>query len=229
MLALLFASLYLVKEAQTRLSREEVLRSVQGLGEAFKSPTLWKMALILFFTQFAPNAGVAWYTYETETLKIPQDAVGIEGAIGSIGGILGAILFNWKLSHVPPRRLLAMSLCASAAGTLCYLLVRGVSTLYPVAFIVGVLAMVALLSLLSLAGEACPKRAEGFTFAALMGLNNLAVQWGTQIGARIFDGTGKIIWPLILVSAGTTLLALIFLPLLPKTNVTPRADKEEDR
>ncbi len=216
LLTLIVASQILVTEEPTRLSRAQVLASLRGLGSAFKSPTLGKMALILLLVKFAPNAGVAWYTFQTETLKLGQDVIGLGGAIGSIGGILGALLFNRFLAErLSPRRLLAVGLCASATATLLHLLVFGASTLYPVLLIAGICDMTALLALLSLAGEACPKHAEGFTFAALMSLNNLASQLGMMLGSRVFDATGKTLWPLILVSAGTTLLALFLVRLLP--------------
>jgi MFS family permease len=219
LLALIVASQVLVTEEPTRLSREQILASLKGLGSAFKSPTLAKMALILLLVKFAPNAGVAWYTFQTETLKLGQDVIGFGSAIGSVGGILGALLFNRFLAErLSPRRLLAVGLCASAASTLLHLLVSGAATLYPVLLIAGICDMTALLALLSLAGEACPKRAEGFTFAALMSINNLATQGGMMVGSRIFDATHKTLWPLILVSAGTTLLALFLVRLLPRTS-----------
>jgi MFS family permease len=229
LVALFIASLRMVREEETALSRTEVIRSIKALSEVFRSKTLWKMAVILFFVNFAPNTGVAWYTYETETLKIPQSSIGIAGAIESVGMVLGAFFFNWKLSsgNISQRRLLAICLILSAAGTCLYLLISGVVTLFVIAFIGGLLGMIAQIAMLSLAGEACPKRAEGFTFAALMGINNLAGQWGTQVGSRIFDGTGKILWPLILISAGTTLFALVFLPLLPKVTHVAHVNEED--
>jgi MFS family permease len=229
MVALCIASLRLVREEETQLSRTEVIRSVKALGQVFRSPTLWKMAVIIFFVQFAPSTDIPWYTYKTETLKIPQSAIGMGGAIGGVGVVIGALFFSRLLasSRVSQRRLLTVSLSLSAIGTLLQLLVSNVLTLYIVGFLGGILGMAALLALLSLAGEACPKRAEGFTFAALMGISNLAGQMGTQAGARIFDNTGKVIWPLILISAGTTLFALVFLPLLPKITSVTRESEED--
>ena len=224
LLALVVASLTLVSEEPTNLNREQVLASLKGLGNVFRSPSLGKMALILLLVKFAPNTGVAWYTYQTETLKLGQDVIGFGGALGSIGGIVGAFAFHRFLAdRLSQRRLLVSALVASATGTLLHLLVFGASTLYPILFVVGAVDMLALLALLSLAGEACPKRAEGFTFAALMSLNNLASQLGTQVGSRVFDATGKLLWPLILVSSGTTLLGLFLVRLLPE-NGMPATD-----
>lgn len=217
LLALIVASLTLVSEEPTSLNREQVLASLRGLGSVFRSPALGKMALILLLVRFAPNAGIAWYTFETETLKLGQGTIGFGNALANVGGIVGALAFNRFLAdRLSQRRLLVAGLVASATGTLLHLLVFGASTLYPILFVVGACDMLALLALLSLAGEACPKRAEGFTFAALMSLNNLASQLGVQVGSRVFDATGRLLWPLVLVSSGTTLLALFLVKLLPE-------------
>lgn len=216
MAALLAAALFFVQEEPSRDSRAEAIRSLAGLKEALISKTLWKMALILFLINFAPNTGTAWYVFATEKLKLSQQSVSFIDAAGSLAGFVGAFLFN-KLAaeRMTQRRLLLVAIFVSAGGFLPFALVGSLKSAFVAAVLGGVAGLFAQVALLSLAGEACPKRAEAFTFALLMSVLNQAYQWGDQIGARIFDAVHQELWPLVLFSVGTTLLALVLVPLLP--------------
>ena len=60
-----------------------------------------------------------------------------------------------------------------------------------------------------------PKRAEGFAFAGLMSIMNLADLASSTVGAwlydHVFDGR---LGPLIMVSAASTAFALVLVPML---------------
>jgi len=77
----------------------------------------------------------------------------------------------------------------------------------------GVAAMVANVATLSLAAAVCPPRAEGFIFAALMSVINLASPLSDMIGAvlyqHVFNGH---LAPLIVVSAAFTGFVLVLVP-----------------
>ena len=79
----------------------------------------------------------------------------------------------------------------------------------------GVAMMIATIASLTLAADYCPKRAEGFAFAGLMSIMNLAELCSNTVGAwlydHVFDGR---LGPLIIVSAASTAFALVLVPLL---------------
>ena len=68
---------------------------------------------------------------------------------------------------------------------------------------------------LSLAAQYCPRRAEGFAFAGLMSVSNLAdicsINAGAFLYEHVFDSR---LAPLILVSAATTAFAAVLVPWL---------------
>ena len=68
---------------------------------------------------------------------------------------------------------------------------------------------------LTLAAATCPRRAEGFAFAGLMSVMNLADLASTTVGAWLYDDVfaGRL-GPLIIVSAASTAFALVLVPLL---------------
>lgn len=226
LLALLTSALVLVREEPSRDSRAETIRSLAGLKEAMGSETLWKMALIIFLVNFAPNAGTAWFVFATEKIGLSQQTLSFVDAVGSLAGFVGALLFNKVAAgRFSQRQLLAAALIVSAIGNLPFALVHSAPAAYAASILGGVTALFAQVAMLSLAGEACPQRAEAFTFAMLMSIANQATQWGDQTGSRIFDGVGQQLWPLVLVSSATTLLAMALIPLLPNRDNRPEPNR----
>ena len=68
---------------------------------------------------------------------------------------------------------------------------------------------------LTLAADYCPKRSEGFAFAGLMSIMNLADVFSNNIGAFLYEHVfDSRLGPLIIVSAATTAFAALLVPLL---------------
>ena len=75
--------------------------------------------------------------------------------------------------------------------------------------------MIATIASLTLAAQYCPSRAEGFAFAGLMSVSNLAdicsINAGAFLYEHVFDSR---LGPLIVVSAATTAVAAVLVPWL---------------
>jgi MFS family permease len=75
--------------------------------------------------------------------------------------------------------------------------------------------MLATVATLTLAADYCPPRAEGFAFAVLMSIINLATSAADNVGSflytHLFDHNVR---PLILISAAFTAFAFVLVPLL---------------
>ena len=80
-------------------------------------------------------------------------------------------------------------------------------------FVSGAAGMIANIATIGLAAAHCPKRAEGFTFAALMSVSNLASPLSDTIGAALYEHVfAHHLAPLIVVSAAFTLFVLVLVP-----------------
>ncbi len=84
--------------------------------------------------------------------------------------------------------------------------------------------MIATIASLTLAARHCPRRAEGFAFAGLMSVSNLAeicsINAGAYLYEHVFDSR---LGPLIVVSAATTALTLLLVPwLTAKSDHSPK-------
>ena len=72
-----------------------------------------------------------------------------------------------------------------------------------------------------LAADYCPKNSEGFTFAALMSITNLAGAVSDNVGAFLYEQVfNSQLSPLILVSTAFTAVAWVLIPLLRLGNKT---------
>ena len=151
----------------------------------------------------------------TDDLKFSQEYIGILGSINSAGWIAGALLYRLLLRRLTSKRLLLLSILIGTLATANFLLLRNEALAAIINFASGVAGMIAFVATLTLAADYCPKRSEGFAFAALMSITNFAAALSENIGSFLYEHLfHSRLDPLILVSAGFTALAFVVVPLL---------------
>jgi predicted MFS family arabinose efflux permease len=75
--------------------------------------------------------------------------------------------------------------------------------------------MIATIATMSLAAEACPEGAEGFAFAGLMSVINLATPLGDTVGSVLYQHVfAQHLSPLIVASAAATALVFLLIPFM---------------
>jgi predicted MFS family arabinose efflux permease len=214
-LAVVAGALFLLKEPRAQVSRQAFVDTLHGIATALKSRRLYLVAFFLFLYAFAPGFGTPLYYYMSDKLGFSQAYIGILGSISSAGWIAGGLLHRWLLYRMSARALLVLSIVLGTLTAAAYLLLSDELSAALVQFASGVAAMIATIASLTVAARACPERAEGFAFAGLMSVSNLADICSTNAGAylyeRVFDSQ---LAPLIVVSAATTAVALVLVPLL---------------
>jgi MFS family permease len=214
-LAAIFGALYLIDEAPSRLDLAEMKRTFRGLLAAFTSRDLWVIGAFLFLYYLNPGFGTPLYYHMTDHLRFSQAYIGILGAINSAGWIAGALLYRKLLKGMSSRRLLNLSIVFGTVTTAAFLLLANETAAVLINFFSGMAGMIAFVATLTLAADYCPKRAEGFAFAALMSVLNLSSALSNNIGSFLYEHLfHRHLDPLILVSAGSTALILALVPLL---------------
>jgi MFS family permease len=214
-IAAILGALLLLKESRTEVSRTEIRRTVRGLAAALRSAKLYVVAVFLFLYSFAPGFGTPLYYYMTDTLAFSQAYIGTLGSIAAAGWIAGALVHRWFLARLRSKSLLYLSIVLGTASAASFLLLTDEITAALVNFANGMAAMIATIASLTLAAQHCPKRAEGFAFAGLMSISNLAEIFSMNVGAFLYEHVfGSRLAPLIVVSAASTALALVLVPLL---------------
>jgi MFS family permease len=214
-IAVILASLFLLSERKSTVNRLEMQRTFQSVVSALKSPKLYLVAMFLFLYSFAPGFGTPLYYFMTDELKFSQSYIGILGSIASAGWIVGALVHRWFLRRMNSRALLYFSIVFGTLSAASFLLLTNEVTAAIVNFINGAALMIATIASLTLAADYCPKRSEGFAFAGLMSIMNLADIFSNNIGAFLYEHVfDSRLGPLIVVSAATTALAAVLVPLL---------------
>ena len=221
-IAIVFAALFLLDEQKTTASRGEMRRTLQSVVTASKSSKLYIVALFLFLYSFAPGFGTPLYYFMTDELKFSQAYIGILGSIASAGWIAGALAYRLFLRKMSSKALLYLSIVLGTLAAASFLLLADEVTAAIVNFANGAAMMIATIASLTLAADYCPKRSEGFAFAGLMSIMNLADVFSNNVGAYLYEHVfHDRLGPLIIVSAGSTAFALVLVPLLRLDGKSP--------
>jgi MFS family permease len=208
-------ALFLVPEQKAAINIAGMKETFEGLKASFRRRELWLIAGFLFLYNFSPGLSTPLYFTMTDSLKFSQGYIGILGSINSAGWVVGALLYHRLFDHLTLRKLLNLSIVLGTIATAGFLLLSSEVSAAVIYFCSGFAAMLATVASLTLAADYCPPRAEGFTFAVLMSISNLASSLADNVGSflytRLFDHN---LSPLVLISAAFTALAFVLVPLL---------------
>jgi MFS family permease len=213
--AILVATPLLLKEPKNSISRQEFHNTLQGIVAALKSGRLYLVAAFLFLYLFAPGFGTPLYYYMTDTMRFSQAYIGVLGSIAAAGWIAGGLAHRFLLQRMGSQALLTLSIVLGTASAASFLLLSGEVSAALVNFFYGFAQMIATIATLTIAAQTCPRRAEGFAFAGLMSIANLADIFSINAGAFLYEHVfDSRLAPLIVVSAATTAVAIVLVPLL---------------
>jgi MFS family permease len=213
--AVIVGTLALIPEQKASINMQVIRGTLDGLLASFKRRELWVIAVFIFLYYFSPGFATPLYYHMTDKLKFSQGYIGILGSIASAGWVFGALLYRRFFGGLSLKRLLNASIAFGTATTAAYLLLGSETSAAILNFCSGFAAMLATVATLTLAADYCPQRAEGFAFAILMSIINLATALADNVGSflytHVFDAS---LTPLILVSAAFTAFAFVLVPLL---------------
>jgi MFS family permease len=214
-LAIVCAGWFLISEPTSRINLPEIKKTFASLLAALTFKDLWIIALFLFLYYLNPGFGTPIYYHMTDNLKFSQEYIGILGSINSAGWVVGALLYRAFLRGITSRALLHLSIVLGVLSTAGFLMLWGETLAAVINLFSGIAGMIAFVATLTLAADYCPQRSEGFAFAALMSITNFAAAVSDNIGSFLYEHLfHRHLDSLILVSAGFTGLAFVFVPLL---------------
>jgi len=213
--AVVVATLLLIPEQKRPINVQGMREAWHGLAAAFKRRELWLIAAFIFLYYFSPGLSTPLYFYMTDTLKFSQAYIGILGSIASAGWVIGALLYRKFFGGLTLKALLNVSIVFGTVATAAYLLLFNETAAAILNFASGFAAMLATVATLTLAADYCPQRAEGFAFAILMSIINLANTAADNAGSFLYTHVfHNSLTPLVIVSAAFTAFALVLVPFL---------------
>jgi MFS family permease len=214
-LAVIAATITLIEEEKTAISSAGMKISVASLVAAIRTRRLWLLGAFLFFFYFSPGIDTPLYFFMTDRLKFSQGLIGILNSVAALGGIAAALFYAACLRELSTRMMLYLSIAAGVFATLSFVLMTGPMTAAIAQFCYGGASMWTLVASLGLAADCCPKRSEGFGFAALLAVTNISGAIADNIGSWLYQHVfaGEIA-PLIGIAAAFTAINFALVPLL---------------
>jgi MFS family permease len=213
--AVIAGTLFLVPEKKVAIDLQGMKNTLAGLRTSFHRRELWLIAVFMFLYYFSPGLSTPLYFTMTDSLHFSQGYIGILSSIAAAGWVLGALLYRRFLGELTLKNLLNVSIALGTLSTAAFLLLTNEASAAVIYFCSGFSAMLATVATLTLAADYCPPRAEGFAFAVLMSIINLATSAADNVGSflytHLFDHN---VQPLILISAAFTAFAFVLVPLL---------------
>jgi predicted MFS family arabinose efflux permease len=218
-LASIVATLVLLREPRSTVNRESFRDTWHGIMAAVTSRQFWLVAALLFVIGLAAGLNTPLYYHMADQLGFSQAYIGVVGSVTSAGWIAGALLHRWALRGLGDRTLLYFSIVLGTVAAAAFLLLTGglatAVTAAIVNFAYGLASMIATIATVSIAAQRCPDRAEGFAFAGLMSVSNLADICAINAGAFLYEQAfDHRLGPLALASAATMASAALLVPLL---------------
>jgi MFS family permease len=213
--AVIVGTIFLVPEKKTRIDLSGMKNTLRGLVTAFHRRELWIVAAFMFLYYFSPGLSTPLYYHMTDDLGFSQAYIGVLGSITAAGWVSGALLYRRFFGNLTLKHLLNLSIAVGTAVGLAYLLFWNEIAAAIISFAAGFAAMLTTVASLTLAADYCPPRAEGFSFAVLMSIINLANTVADNIGSFLYTHAfHRTLPPLVLISAAFTAFAFVLVPLL---------------
>lgn len=184
-------------------STQRLRASWQQFYRALGQPQLRRLIGLVVVLQISPLP--VDYLYQTQELGFDNGVVGQLKAVEAVGTALGALGFGLWAWRAPQLPLLSLAVIGQAGATLSLAFMHDVNSAYGVYLLRGLLGIVGFLGLFGRVVPACPSLAEGFTYALLVSVSNLAVSLGLLAGGTLYD-LGLPFGTIALVGAGYILV-----------------------
>ena len=222
LLSMVPLTMLLVKEQRNARRNLEVWSAAAvQLRLIVRSKTMWAAAVLLMFVFMAPGFGIVLNYYQQDVLRFSPKFIGRLQGLSGIGGILATALYAYLCRKLTLRPLLLSGILLNAISSLLYLWYRSPQSAMVIDTANGFMAILGILPLFDLAARATPKGSESFGYALLMSVYNVAVfAISNPVGSWLYERPNSV-WHhnlsrLICLNSGTSLIALVLVPLLPR-------------
>jgi len=219
------APVVLVLHREPRASRPNVAALEHGWSQiklASRSRTIWLGAIMFFLIFFASGFSSPLYERLKNQLHYPVQFIGVLGSVSGLAGVLAAIPYARACRRLSLRVLLLTAILCSAGAAIPFFALAnrfGAIAAYAGS---GFAAALVEMTALDLAARASPPTVEAMGYALMLSAGNFSIYLSDIVGSRLWTLLDYRFTPLIWINAGSSLLALIALPLLPRLLVAGR-------
>ncbi len=191
----ILATYFLTEEKKIKLNKEKFNEIKSAMKRAIKMKSIWVLVICLFGLKFSPGWGTPFFYYIRDFCGLDGGQMGkmtfaYLGTFESAMGILGYIIY-WKYAKVMNvRKLLYFAILFSFLTSFCYLWVQGVWSLVVFAILFGPIAAIVHMAYMDIMAKNCPDMAEGFVFAGVCSVSNIASSSSSAFGGWMYGKFG---------------------------------------
>ena len=192
-----------------------ICNSKQNLKK-LKSPRLIMGLLFIACLNFCPSFGTALMIKLRETMFVDKLFLGYLGAMGTVLGIIGYLIYYKWAYKFPMKKLLYFMVVFAGITNLFYLYLPNKWFLvgYNLAF--GAFGGITFMTLLAFFVKIIPSGSEGLFYALVTSVSNFSSRGGNWLGGIIFDRYGYNLN--VIISSILTLLCIFMIPILRINN-----------
>ena len=185
------AAYHLVEEEKIELTKEKFNEIKAGVKRAITMKPVWILALCIFGLNFSPGWGTPFFYYLRDHCGPNYGQMGkmtfaYLSTFESGLGILGCIAYYKYCREIEIKKVLYFSIILGTIASCCYLWVQGIISLIVVAILFGPVFAFINLAFLDLVAKNCPNLAEGFVFAGMCSIINIASSSSAATGGWLY-------------------------------------------
>lgn len=203
--------IYLFTKYKEKKSKKKPLKFKESLKK-LKSKKLILGLCFIAFLQFCPSFGTALMIKAREVLHVDKMFLGYLGAIGTVLGVIGYIIYYKWCYKFSIKKLLYFMVIFTGLTNLCYLYIPNQWFLLVYNLVFGAFGGITFMALLAFFVKIIPNGSEAFFYAFVTSISNFCARSGNYFGGIIFDKFGYNVN--VMVSSVLTLLCLVFIPFL---------------
>jgi predicted MFS family arabinose efflux permease len=188
----------------------------------FHSPVLLAAAGMVILIAAAPGFHTPLLYYQTNQLGFSKLDVGKLDFILNVCGFGAAAAYHVACRRIPLRFLVATSIAIHALGSISFFLYKDWASAMVITGIDGVTATLAMLPVYDMAARSTPRGSEALGYSVMMSVWNLTNKFSDWTGSLLYSNFHLTFRDLIWLNSGTTLLALVAVPFLPRALMNRR-------
>ncbi|HEY8925116.1 MAG TPA: MFS transporter [Polyangia bacterium] len=218
------ATLVLGREERRARGDRGVWREARrAIATMARSRAMWTATLLMFAVFVTPGLQTPLLYYQQDALWLSPRVMGLLQLAGGAGAILGALAYAWLCRRLPLRISLVGGICLSAGAALAYLGYRSAGAAIAIDFLAGFTGALGTLPVFDLATRAAPRGCESLAFSLMMSVRTVALfVISDPLGSMVYERFEKGFRELVLVNAGSTLVGLLFVLLVPRALLAGR-------
>jgi Na+/melibiose symporter-like transporter len=221
-LLMLFFMRFMKEPSAAKQESGAARQALKQIVEMLRSRTVWAAVGSWLLVRFSPGLQTALFFYQSETLKLSPEFIGLLTFLNAGGMILAALVYVPLCRKVDLRKLLYVGVSINVLSCITFLGYTTKSSAMGIECFNGFATGVAFIPILDLLARATPKGSEALGFAFIFASGNLSLALSDVIGSAVYQGLHKNFMGMVWINSGTSALVLLAIPFLPAVLVAHR-------